>query len=103
MGYATCFRMTQVEKGMYGVPHTGIVTQDILTKRFNDGGYRQHDKTPGFWKHDTGPIYYALIVDYFGVKYVGKEHAQHLVDVPEELYVVANDWTKKKYCGINLD
>ena len=49
------------------------------------------------------PISFTLIVDDFGVKYVGKEHADHLISILEELYVVEKDWAGKKYCGINLD
>jgi len=32
------------------------------------------------WKHDTRPIIFSLVVDDFGVKYVGKENAPHLLD-----------------------
>ena len=51
----------------------------------------------------TRPICFTLIVDDFGVKYVGDKHAQHLVDVLQEFYVVDKYWDGKKYCGINLD
>ena len=44
-----------------------------------------------------------LIVDDFGVKYVGKEHADHLIKVLKEHYEVAEDWDGEKYCGITLD
>ena len=33
--------------------------------------------TPGFWMHDWRSILSSLCVDDFGVKYVGKEHAEH--------------------------
>ena len=39
----------------------------------------------------------------FGVNYVGKEHADHLIGVLIEFYVVDKDWEGKKYCGIILD
>jgi hypothetical protein len=88
---------------MYGLPHAGIIAQNLLTKRLNAAGYHQSDQTPGFWKHTTRPICFTLTVDNFGVKYVGDEHAQHLIDVLEEFYEVDKDWTGKKYCGTNLD
>ena len=65
--------------------------------------YFQSDKTPGFWTHKWRPISFTLLMDDFGVKYVGKEHANHLISVPEEHYVVKKDWLGKKYCGITLD
>jgi hypothetical protein len=36
--------------------------------------------THGLWKHDTRPISFSLVVDDFGVKYVGREHAEHLME-----------------------
>ena len=88
---------------MYGIPHAGIIAQKLLEERLEKHGYRQSDKTPGFWKHDTRSICFSLIVDDFGVKYVGEEHANHLIGVLEEFYVVENNWEGKKYCGITLD
>ena len=39
----------------------------------------------------------------FGVKYVGREHAEHLKSVLEEHYEVSTDWAGKKYIGLTLD
>jgi hypothetical protein len=97
------FVMIRVEKGMYGLPYAGIIAQQLLEKRLRAHGYTQSDKTPGFWRHESRPICFSLIVDDFGVKYVGKEHAEHLIKVLEEFYVVEKDWEGKKYCGITLD
>ena len=59
--------------------------------------------TPGLWLHEWRPIQFFLVVDYFGVKYVGKEHAKHLVDTLEENYEISEDWEGKKYCGLTLE
>ena len=42
-------------------------------------------------------------MDDFGVKYVGKEHAQHLKETLRQDYAVTTDWTGKRYIGITLD
>jgi hypothetical protein len=42
------------------------------------------------------------MVDDFGVKYVGKEHAQHLIYALEADYTFSKDWTGGLYCGITL-
>jgi hypothetical protein len=42
------------------------------------------------------------VVDEFGVQYVGKEHAQHLIDALETEYTVSKDLTSGLYCGITL-
>jgi len=95
--YVKCVR------GMYGLPHAGIIAQELLTKRLEEHGYYQSDHTPGFWKHKWRPICFSLVVDDFGVKYVGEEHAHHLINVLKEHYEVATDWEGKKYNGITLD
>ena len=97
------FIFIRVERGMYGLPHAGIIAQKLLEERLAKHGYHQSDKTPGLWTHVWRPISFSLIVDDFGVKYVGKEHADHLIKILEENYVVDKDWEGKKYCGISLD
>ena len=42
-------------------------------------------------------------MDDFGVKYVGREHAEHLKSVIEEHYKVTTDWEGKRYLGLTLD
>jgi hypothetical protein len=43
------------------------------------------------------------VVDNFGVKYVGKEHADHLINcLKEETYKLMEDWNDDLYCGISL-
>jgi hypothetical protein len=41
-------------------------------------------------------------VDDFGVKYVGKEHADHLVASLKTKYTLIEDWAGDLYCGIKL-
>ena len=74
---------------MCSLLHAGIIAQKLLEERLEKHGYRKSDKTPGFWKHDTQPIIFALIVDDFGVKYVVNKHANHLINVMKKHYTVA--------------
>ena len=55
------------------------------------------------WSHKTHPIQFTLVVDDFGVKYVGKEHAMHLKSVLEEHYTITEHWTGSRYIGLTLD
>ncbi|KAL7479022.1 hypothetical protein ACHAW6_004772, partial [Cyclotella cf. meneghiniana] len=57
---------------------------------------------PGLWSHDWCLIHFTLVVDDFGVKYVGDEHPQHL-QVLWEHYQVTTDWSSSRYIGITLD
>jgi hypothetical protein len=43
-----------------------------------------------------------LVVDDFGVKYVGKEHVDHLIQCIKQQYELTEDWTGDLYCGIKL-
>ena len=43
-----------------------------------------------------------MVVDDFGVKYSGKEHAIHLKASLETIYKVTTDWEGKFYIGIAL-
>ncbi len=58
---------------------------------------------PGLWKHDTQPIQFTLVVNDFGVKYVGEEHAHHLKNTLEEHYKLTCNWTGTQYIGITLE
>jgi hypothetical protein len=78
-----------VQKGMYGLPQAGILANQLLARHLVIHGYHQNKFTPGIWRHVTRPIQFTLVVDDFGVKYKGKEHAQHLIDALETDYTVS--------------
>jgi hypothetical protein len=77
---------------MYGLPQAGIIAQELLEERLLKAGYRQSKITPGYWKHDWRPISFTLVVDNFGVKYIGKEHVRHLIQTLKEHYEIEEDW-----------
>ena len=81
----------EIRKGMYGLPQEGLLSQELLEQILQKQGYTQSKVTQGFWTHAWRPIIFTLVVDYFGVKYVGKEHADHLVQVLKEKYEISED------------
>jgi hypothetical protein len=87
---------------MYGLPQAGILANQLLERCLSIHGYHQTKFTPGLWRHVTCPIQFTLVVDDFGVQYVGKEHAQNLIDALDTDYIVSKDWTGGLYCGITL-
>ena len=93
----------QIEKGMHGLPQSGILANKLLRKRLAPHGYYEMPHTPGLWKHIHRPIQFTLVVDEFGVKYVGKEHADHLVNALKTKYQISEDWKGALYCGISLN
>jgi hypothetical protein len=66
---------------MYGLSQAGILAQNLLKKCLNQHGYHQSNVTPGLWKHDWWPLLFTLCVDDFGIKYNGREHANHLAKI----------------------
>ena len=93
----------EIRKGMYGLPQSGILANNLLRKRIAPHGYYEVSNTPGLWKHKTRPATFTLVVDDFGIKYVGNQHAQHLIDTLSTYYTVETDWSGGLYCGIQLD
>ncbi len=92
----------EIRKGMYGLPQAGILANKLLTKRLALHGYAPTTHTHGLWRHKTRPITFTLVVDDFGIKYVGKEHADHLYRVLNDHYEASTDWDGNLYCGVTL-
>jgi hypothetical protein len=92
----------EIRRGVYGLPQSGKLANDLLAKRLNAAGYYQALTTPGLWRHKWRPVMFCLIVDDFGIEYVGKEHALHLRNVLQEHYTITEDWAGTKYAGIDL-
>jgi hypothetical protein len=97
-GYVYC----EIQQGMYGLPQTGIIAQELLAKRLKEHGYSQSKTTPGLWKHEWQPIIFSLVVNDFGVKYVGKEHAQHLLQMVQKYYNCLLEEEGEQYCGLTI-
>jgi hypothetical protein len=95
--------LVESRKGMYGLPQAGILANTRLKKHLEKYGYTPAARTPGLFTHASRPITFALIVDDFGVKYVGKENAEHLGNVIRDLYTITEDWKGNIYLGITLD
>jgi hypothetical protein len=93
----------KIQKGMYRFPQAGILANELLQGRLALDGYRPTNHTHRVWKQGTRPITFSLVVDYFGIKYMGAEHAEHLKACIEKHYEISCDWTDKAYCGLKLD
>ena len=46
---------------------------------------------------------FFLIVDAFGIAYVGDQHVHHLQKVLQEHYEITTDWEGEKFAGINIE
>ena len=90
-------------KVVYGFPQVGCLSNYLLTKILSPKGYFQCTHTPGLWRHPLRPILFSLVLDNFVVKYVGKEHTDHLISSIGEFYPVAEDWNGSLHCVITLN
>ncbi|KAL7479933.1 hypothetical protein ACHAW6_007838 [Cyclotella cf. meneghiniana] len=93
----------EIRRAMYGLPQAGMLANKLLKQCLAKHGYYKVAHTPGLWKHISRPISFTLVVDDFGIKYIGKEHANHLLNALKEHYTLDIDWEGKLYCGISLN
>jgi hypothetical protein len=92
----------EIRKGMYGLPQAGKLANQQLTTHLAKYGYIPTAHTPGLWRHLQRPIIFSLVVDDFGIKYVNKEDAEHLLTSLRAKYVITTDWDGTLYCGLKL-
>ena len=88
--------------GCYGLPQSGRLSNDLLGTCLEQAGYYKAATTSGLWSHKWRPIQFFLLVDNFGIKYIGKEHALHLLKNLEQNYDISIDWKGTKFAGIDL-
>ena len=94
----------EICRGMYGLPQAGILAEKQLIRFLHSYGYTPVHHTPGLWHHSWCPISFCLVVDDFGVKYIGKEHDDHLIQCLRNQYQEVDiDWDGKRFCGVHLD
>jgi hypothetical protein len=85
--YATNgFVYLEMRQAVWDLSKAGILANKLLRRRLLPHGYYKCNNTSGLWKHKTRPIAFTLVVDNFGVKYVDKEHADHLIQCIKEMY-----------------
>ena len=64
---------------MYGLPQAVILAKTLLAQLLVNHGYYQVKHTPVLWEHVWRPIVFTLIIDDFGIGYVRRENADHLM------------------------
>ena len=92
----------EICKGMPGLKQAGRIANNRLQRHLATFGYALVPCTPSLWKHESRPVTLSLVVDDFGVKYVGKEHADHLINALQQLYQISIDWNGTLYLGLTF-
>ena len=94
------FVFLEIRRAAWGLPQAGILANKLLRKRLAPHGYYECvNTTPGLWRHAIRPITFS----FFGIKYVGKEHVDHLIKCLKEKFKLKEDWTGNLYCEITLE
>ncbi len=89
------FVFLEIRRVVWGLPQAGILANKLLRKQLAPHGYNECINTPGLWRHVTRWITFSLVVNNFGIKYVGKEHVDHLIKCLKEKYKLTD--LKEKY------
>ena len=63
----------EIHKGMPGLKQARCVANNRLKIHLTQFGYAPVPRTPAIWKHVMRDITFSLVVEEFGVKYIGKE------------------------------
>jgi hypothetical protein len=92
----------KIRKGVYGLKQAEIIANRRLTKHIARHDYHPTPRYPGLWHHSMRNVIFSFVVDDFGIRYVGKEHIDHLLNALAELYTVSTDWTGSLYCALTI-
>ena len=91
----------EIRKGMYGLKEAGKLAYDELKPHLEAWGFYECDFTHGLWRHEDRPIMFNLVVDDFGVQYVGDENADYLYACIDSKYKCVRE-EGNLFCGIHL-
>ena len=97
------FVYMEIQKGMYGLPQAGNITNDKLKLHLAKFGYESAPISSVLLRHKTLPLQFSLIVDDFGIKYERQEDIIHLLNALKTIYKLSEEWDGKLYCGLNLE
>ena len=92
----------KIRKSMPGLKQADRIANDRLKAHIAHFGFAPVTRTPKLWKYTTNPITFSLVVNNFGVKYVGKENADHLIQALQKLYNIPINWTGSLFCGLTI-
>ena len=92
----------EIVRGCYRLPQSGRLANDLLHKKINKEGYFEASTTPGLRRHKWRPIQFMIIVNHFGVEYVGRKHSENLTSVLKKHHEISEDREGNIFPGIDL-
>ena len=95
--------LAQINKCIYELPHVVHIAYNKIVTHLAIGGYIHAGRTSGLFKHTTRDLYFCLVVDDFGVKYIHTADALHLIDHLSKKYTCTVNWNGKIFLNIHLN
>ena len=93
----------QINKGIYRLKEAGTLANQQLQQYLVLCGYTPAKYTPRLWKHNSNKIVFTLVVDDFGIKYLGKANTQYLISALKNKHEdVEVNWNSDKLYSISL-
>jgi hypothetical protein len=93
----------KIRQGCYGLPQAGILANDLLRSCLEAEGFYEAASTPGLWHHKWRPIQFCLIIDDFGIKYVGLEHFNYLLGILKKFHGLQYSMAGDKFAGMDIE
>ena len=59
-------------------------------------------QNPGLWRHTSRKKTFTLCVGEFGIQYLSKADANHLIEAIQDTYKCSIDWKGTQYCCLTL-
>ena len=92
----------EIRKGVPGLKQAGRIANERLKIHLVQFGYAPVSHTLALWKYAKCDITFSFVVDDFGVKYVGKENADNLIQALKKQYTISVDWTGSLFCDLHI-
>jgi hypothetical protein len=92
----------KIRQGCYGLSKADILANNLLQSCLEAKGFYEVASTPGLWHHKWRPIQFCLIIDNFGIEYVGLEHFTYLLDILKKFHGVQYNMAGNKFAGMDI-
>jgi hypothetical protein len=90
----------EVSKGMF--KQAGKLSNKLLADQLHAHRHYICTITPGPWQQNWRQVMFVLFANNFGVEYICKVDADHLLQALHQLYKVKKDWMERKFAGIDI-
>ena len=74
----------RIIKGIYGLQQSGKLANKLFKDCLELHNYYEVKHIPGPFTHTWRPMWFTVVVDIFGIKYDGEEHAKHVLSTYTE-------------------